>query len=237
MVPSVRRCPHECSSSQFPAWAAQGKGTTVPLLAEPKLLALGNPPKSPKQGGLRGVGRTIAFKRFRSALLYTFLPSPWQQARRWGIWLLGNCYSCKDNSKLWLQISLFPREETKYSSRKKACLGTGEKSGNCSPIGVFLLSLFPSSQPLPSGCQLRLLLWQSICQASRCLCGHRCSSLHNGTGVLLGYKDLCGHGELNESMPDPQRSYPCFPKMHCLDQAPVLKVSSYSWCSPSPSPQ
>lgn len=162
MVPSIRRRPHECSSSQFPAQAAWGKGISVPLLVESKLLALGNPPNSWKQGVLCGVGRTIALKRFRSALLSTFLPSPWQQARRGGIWLLGNSYSCKDNSKLWLQISLFPREETEYSSRKKkkkACLGLGEESGNCFRIRVFLLSLFVPSQAQPSGCQLHLLLW------------------------------------------------------------------------------
>lgn len=80
--------------------SSPGKETKVPLLTDPELLALGNPPDSQKQGVLCGVGRTIAFKRFRSTLLYTFLPSPWQQARRGGIWLLGNSYSCKDNSKL-----------------------------------------------------------------------------------------------------------------------------------------
>lgn len=237
MVPSVRRCPHECSSSQFPAWAAQGKGTKVPLLAEPKLLALGNPPKSPKQGGLCGVGRTIAFKRFRSALLYTFLPSPWQQAGRWGIWLLGNCYSCKDNSKLWLQISLFPGEETKYSSTKKPVWGQEKKVAIALQSGSFCCHCFHPPSPYPLAASSICCFDKSICQASRCLCGHRCSSLHNGTGVPLGYKDLCGHGELNVSMPEPRLSYPCFPKMHCLDQASVLKVLPCSWYSPPSSPQ
>lgn len=75
----------------FPVFCLSSPGkkkTKVPLLTDPELLALGNPPNSQKQEVLCGVGRTIAFKRLRSTILYTFLPSPWQQARRRGIWFL-----------------------------------------------------------------------------------------------------------------------------------------------------
>ena len=163
MVASVRRHPHECTSSQFPAWTARGKGTSVPLLIKTELLALGNSAKSPEQGDLCGVGRTTAFKRFRSAPPSTFLPSPWQQARRGGIWLLGNSYSCKDDSKLWLQISLFPREETEYTSRKKACLETREEVAIAFASGSSCHCFNPCSPT--SGCQLHLLLWH-ICLPS-----------------------------------------------------------------------
>lgn len=53
---------------------------------------------------------------------------------------------------------LYSLKETEYSSRKNACLGRGEERDNCFCIRVFLLSLFPTSQPQPSGCRLHLLL-------------------------------------------------------------------------------
>lgn len=196
MVPSIRRRPHECSSFQFPAQAAWGKGTCVPLIIESKLLALGNPPNSPKQGVLCGVGRTIALKRFRSELLSTFLPSPWQQARRGGIWLLGNSYSCKDNSKLWLQISLFPWEETEYSSRKKKkkkkkpVWQWEKKVAIAFASGSFYCHCFQSPSPNPLAAGSICCFDISICQASMCLCDHRCNSFPNETGISLGVQRM-----------------------------------------------
>lgn len=208
MVPSIRRRPHECSSSQFPAQAAWGKGISVPLLVESKLLALGNPPNSRKQGVLCGVGRTIALKRFRSALLSTFLPSPWQQARRGGIWLLGNSYSCKDNSKLWLQISLFPREETEYSSRKKkkkSLSGARRRKWQLlSHQGLFVVTVCTLPGPtlwLPAPFAALMDLFAKHQGASM---------ITDATAFQIeqvypwGYKDWCGHREFSKSMPDPQ---------------------------------
>ena len=162
---------------------------------------MGNPAESPEPGVLCAVRRTIAFKRFRSALLSTFLPSPWQQAKRGGLLLLGNRYSCKDDSKPWLQISLFLREETEHTSKKKkkVCLGTREESGNCFCIRVFLPLFEPSlTPPLAAGstCCFNIYLpsnkgslWsqtQLFSECNRCIPGGRKTYVSTN-----GYKNQC----------------------------------------------
>lgn len=124
---------------------------------------------------------------------------------------------------------LYSLKETEYSSRKNACLGRGEERDNCFCIRVFLLSLFPTSQPQPSGCRLHLLLWHIYLSSIKVF--------QNGTGVSLEVQRLTWALELRESMPDSQCPDPGFPKIHHLDKAPILHVSSCSWCSPFLSPQ
>lgn len=138
--------------------SSPGKETKVPLLTDPELLALGNPPDSQKQGVLCGVGRTIAFKRFRSTLLYTFLPSPWQQARRGESGYQATVTAVRITASCDFRFLYFLRRQQNILLERKACLGTVEESGNCFRIRVFLLSLFRPSKPLPPGCQLYLLL-------------------------------------------------------------------------------